>query len=513
MLSWFAIGVAATAAIYACLGAAELAWGGRDGRGIDAGNKVLRSMAQYTSMGAVLGGGHGALPKLKTGHSALPRFGLQPEPMGMRDLRGALWLAVACAIGLLFAPVALLGRLVFGVCPLVPRSRVLVLMIRTLFRKPRQQARVKFRMTAFWLSRYALMPFWASCYYLDELVCAGRWLVGLGGWSAVVRPLFEISNRRSGSTDLGVKLASMEGIYAPCFAQEMYPFYWFWQLECALAWCGLLTPRRLSERDVAAWARTVTGREMKKMQQASPSKPGTFEVGTSMWTYVLGPVGLFQEGCGTGYGIQPPYAQEDLEQFLLFTDKLLRKCATFAPAGQRLMIKGHMIYAAEELAAMYQGSTFVCILREPLQQVKSSCNWLYVTRAQSLQRKRCGEGRWDEVIASACRFGWYWQAEADFYGASCARETASGTRKVVLRFDDYVSDSAAAIAEVLQAAGFQICREAVQDRLDSVTLGRAGKGEKEDYKFTCSLDELGIAHLPAIWCKGWCETFAHELGG
>ena len=108
----------------------------------------------------------------------------------------------------------------------------------------------------------------------------------------------------------------------------------------------------------------------------APSKPGTYEAATSMWTAVLGLVGLFAEGCGTGYGYDPHYKAKDCAQFVHFTEKLLLKCPSFVP-GSRVMIKGHMLYAAPQLASIYPGATFVCVLHDPEQQIRSSINWLH----------------------------------------------------------------------------------------------------------------------------------------
>ena len=436
----------------------------------------------------------------------LPRFGICPEPWERQDLYELLLLVCAFCIGACFSPAALLGRFVFGTCPLVPRWRVMWLMFSKW--KTHRPAKVQLRLTVFWLSRYLRMPFWACCYYLDELINLTRAMIGLGSWKQVQRPIFEISNRRSGSTDLGIKLGSMEGVYAPTFVQVMYPFLWLWQLECILASVGLTTPSQLNDHKVSSWGSSETGKEWRKMQHVAPSKPGTYEAATSMWTAVLGPVGLFAEGCGTGYGYDPQHKAKDLAQFVQLTEKLLLKCSSFVP-GSRVMIKGHMLYAAPQLASAHPGATFVCVLRDPEQQIRSSINWLYVTRSQSLQRKRCGEACWDDVVAEMQAFSGYWQEEAEFYGDD--ETPKDDCARLVLPFSEYIEDSPAAVSKILCAAGLVVSAEAVQQQLDRLELGRGGKGDRETYKFTVTLEQLGIAHLPAQWCEEWRRVFAKKL--
>jgi hypothetical protein len=277
--------------------------------------------------------------------------------------------------------------------------------------------------------RLLLSPMWAMAWWADELLW-GRRLDAV----VVERPVFEVSAARSGSTQLARHLETHRRLSAPGALQSALPFLWAWRLA-SLAPGLAPAVRWLVER-------TLPDAFLDR-HELEPFRVDTLEVMFYGWhlgdlVAQLGPDPFVRELSNAE--LTAENADLWLLDFVAYADRLGRK--VLLRSGGRLLLKGHFLPACDALAARHPDATFVTMLRDPADRVRSTINFHHEQPGEpGLQRIP-----WPWVIERALRIELpYDDAERAFYGA--------GPNRIVVRFDDFVLDPQAVVDRVVRELG------------------------------------------------------------
>ncbi|CAE7434714.1 unnamed protein product [Symbiodinium natans] len=379
-------------------------------------------------------------------------------------------------------PFSMLGRILFGPDPTSPRiSLVWLLMRRALFdpvvRNERgivTRARTALSILMISMRSHSL---WACCWYLDELYGC------FGGWKSqqVTRPVFLISNARTGSSEFGERLCTAgKHLIGPNSLQCLMPYTWVWRLARGVF-------REAKEEDIAVKMREGYQKkfpEMFKRHPLQPFSPDTFEVAQNMTSLTFGYLNLLAGPNVPPYGADPDKAHlaSDVRQLCRCVDALLKKTLHFYGRKERPFLKGHFIHAAETLAAQYPGALFVDVVREIEPMLRSQINFVHVLPC------------WEELGVQSVPWAWlrdhllranidYCQQEIAFFKESVLRE-----RRIVLRFEDCVKDPTGSLQQVFEAAGIEVLPE----ELSQAATRSAGAKSDRNYDIDVSLDQLQI---------------------
>ncbi len=342
--------------------------------------------------------------------------------------------------------------------------------------------------------RSTLLPLRGLAWYLDDLLY-GPELAQI----RIVAPLFELSAARSGSTQIAHYLEDDPQLVAPSAMQTEVPYLWLWRIfEFAFA-------HGLSKEKLSALAKASFPADFLQRHELDPARTDTFEmqfchsqlVGVTLF---LGPQVMLDEMDNAS---QSAFSRDLWGQdFLRFLDGIGRKRLLLArisgdallgdprPAkttsapdtrrayGRRLMIKGHFLNVAQELAERYPDACFLAIVRSPSARLQSVINF------HRVQPRPPGvlPPPWNWLVQRAL------QSEIDY----CDREqawfsqpAAAPGRRVVVRFSDYVRDLAGTMQHVYRSC---LDTDEVPAHVPRTHAARARTG----YTIDRSLGQLGI---------------------
>jgi len=400
-------------------------------------------------------------------------------------LRQVFVLLLLVPLFLLLLPFSLLGRAAFGRDPTAPRlSHIFKLVGLALFDKDMVQpmsfgARIR---TALGLVTIALRchSLWAVCWYIDELL-------GLcGGWKSaeIIDPVFLISNARTGSTELGVKMYEVGNhLLAPCSLQVVMPYIWVWKIARAV--CCLDRGKLVANMHEHMERNSP---EFFKRHKGHPFKPDTFEVLVCMTTMALGPMNMMVGANAPPYGVYPETEEDDVEHFCRFVDSIFKKVLHFngRPQQRRPYIKGHFIHAAPRLYQKYPSAVFATVVRPIDKMFQSQANFLHVQPFNKAMAVSCPPWPWVRNIFLKYNID-YCQREMDFY-----LEDVPDSKRIVIQFEDYVKDLPGSIRKILEEGrGLTVTEEEIEMATGSklTTI----KGAKESYEVNVSCNDLGIS--------------------
>lgn len=301
------------------------------------------------------------------------------------------------------------------------------------------------------LLRGTLLPLRGLAWYLDDLLYGPAL-----SQTRIVAPLFELSAARSGSTQIAHYLEDDPQLVAPSSGQTEIPYLWLWRLfEFAFA-CGL------SKEWLRKTAQASFPSDFLQRHELDPLRTDTFEMQFCNAqlvniTMLLGPATMIEEMDNASIS---PCSQDMWRQdFIRYLDAIGRKRLLLARlsgdavlgdaapvAGdqrprRRLMIKGHFLNVADDLAHRYPDARFLAIIRSPAARLQSVINF------HRVQPRPPGTlpPPFDFLVRRAL------QSEIDY----CEREqvwfsspTTGPGRRVVVRFSDYVRDLAGTMRDV-----------------------------------------------------------------
>lgn len=269
---------------------------------------------------------------------------------------------------------------------------------------------------------------WGCAWLWDEILW-GRQLRQV----QIVKPIFEISAARSGSTQLARYLEDDPRIVSPNTLQATIPYLWSWRFA---PWLKRVLPPDFLDK----LSHAVLPAEHHERHEVDVLRTDTFEMmywGTFHWGELL-------------LSSSPRAFMEDFDlarvhndcrelwddDFLRFIDAIARRTLLHAgtdASGQprQLMIKGHFLHAAPELARRYPDARFLTMIRAPEKRLQSLLNFL---RCQGTAPP-CPPFPWPWITEYVCtREIEYCEREMEWF------EQANGPQRHVIRFDDYIKD-------------------------------------------------------------------------
>lgn len=368
-------------------------------------------------------------------------------------------------------PIYLLSRLIWPRPAVLPDSARYLRFLRAALRPipaPGLPGVLRLFLLDSLVQQWLRTPLSGLAWQLDELLY-GRKLRAV----PLTAPLFELSAARSGSTQLAHYLEDDPDIYSPGVLQTMLPYLWLWKLARRFG------PMFTTPEQVQAWLIRSAPPAFVQRHELDAFRTDSFEVIYSALQLGeiaarLGPT-LYLANCQTGV-LTPENRTWWEEDFVSFTEALLRKTALFAPRPGQVMIKGHFLAAAPALARRFPEARFMTVIRDPLPRLQSGINFL---RVQPLEPV-FGPVAWpwlvevgvtSELGYNAAEMRWYQQND--------------GVSRTVVRFDDYVRDLPGTMEKVYREF---VGRPTVPPHVPRVHAAR----HRAQYAVDRSLADLGV---------------------
>ena len=314
----------------------------------------------------------------------------------------------------------------------------------------------------------------------------------------IVRPLFQISGARSGSTQMTHYLEAHPQVVTPIFLQQAFPYLWLWKLA------PKTLGRLFSEEKVRSIFEKTLRPEFLQRHEFHPFKSDTFEIIYSSYQLVnlcmlLGPDVLAE---GLGWASSTPDSAPFWEgEMVDMIDQLGRKVLYHAGPSEDgtprvLLVKGHFLASADTLESRFPDAHFLTIVRHPAQRIRSLINFLRVAPDNNLN----GAIPWSWLVAYAER------VEV----AYCLREKAWYEARphttTVIRFEDYVADIAGTLSTIYARCLPDVSSEGC------IPTEHAPR-ERQGYTINRTLAQLNIDEEALleplqdyiIWCKSSSE--------
>lgn len=283
---------------------------------------------------------------------------------------------------------------------------------------------------------YTNAPLRGIAWLLDELLY-GRALDQI----PVDRPLFVISAGRSGSTQITRYIEEDPRLTAPNILQCMFPYLWLWRLV------PNTIGRLIKPEKVRAMIQAAMPSELWERHETDPFKADTFD--GAYLSFHLQRFSLY---------LGPEVAKDDFNMartaphdeqikgadFVRLVDRLARKSILYAggaPSGEprRFYLKGHFLFAAQQLCEHFPDARFLTVIREPVSRLRSGINYMRVNPPDPV----LGPVPWSwltdtlsftEVDYSQVEQQWFTR------GTNC--------RRSVIRFTEFVNDLESAMQRV-----------------------------------------------------------------
>ncbi len=340
------------------------------------------------------------------------------------------------------------------------------------------------------LTRFVLSPFLGAASIVDDLLY-GRQLDAVH----IQAPLIELSAARSGSTRLARYLEVDPEVVAPSMLQMRLPFVWLWRLAAGPLG-GLVSAeriRRLVEKDMPE--------EFLRRHEFDPFRTDTLEVvfGLSHHIDLIRCLGPEPFAASFSHSYKTTTNSEFWSDALAFIDRVGRKALFFAgPEAKRLMIKGHFLAIADDLALAYPNARFLNVVRRPESRLQSFINFHRSNPSDEL----LGPVPWEWIVANAMAAEpVYCEVEQEWF------TRAGPIRRCSVPFEAYVRDLSGTLARVYREC---LDRPAPPPGLPQAHTARPPDG----YRIDRSLEQLGVdadALMNRLsdytaWAEGRIET-------
>ena len=424
-----------------------------------------------------------------------------PEESKTTALSFLIWLVRRTAGFVLLAiitaplwPLYWLGALVWGSPPNVPKlwqvRRYLHLTWTIRPPSPGLPFGRRCLLTITILHKVALAPVLGIAWFLDELFF-GRVL----GSTTVVAPLIEISAARSGSTQLARYLEDDRRLATPNLLQIFFPYLWLWKL-------APFTIGRIVSKDAFhRWLEQQLPQEFLERHEGDPFRTDTFDLALytnhfNSLAFYLGSDVVVED---FGFARIAPHNRTLWEvEFIQLFDRIARKTLVYSGNDiygerRRFFVKGHFLCAADALDRKYPDASFICMIREPAARLQSAINYIRVNPHDSA----LGPIPWVWLTDALTRTETeYCEVEQEWFSRK------DGTKRIVIRFADFVADLQATMLEVY---GFCFGDTVLPPHVPHEHPPR----ERKNYRINRSLADLGVneselnSRLASyiIWCK------------
>ena len=282
-----------------------------------------------------------------------------------------LWLPLSAAC----LPVFLMGVFIWGLPPTIPVwSRICKYFIAVFIEgKPEDNIPFTNRVItlALIVNVVVKIPVNGVCWFMDELLYPDYHKVD------IKEPVFFMTGSRSGSTQLCQYLEEdKENFIAPTVTEAIMPYIWFWKLL-------IPTLARFGIKQQHFEFSNAFGKEAKKRHEFYFSKTETWDGLVGAWhlkwfSWCLG--SSFFNWAYSLAKLEEPIDESFFNSsFIAFTNQAMKKVIYLrGNPKQRALFKGHFLLAAESLKQQYPNAKFFAVIRQPLDRLQSSINFVKV---------------------------------------------------------------------------------------------------------------------------------------
>ena len=400
-----------------------------------------------------------------------------------------LWIPLS----LVCVPLYLSGLIVWGRPPTIPPWSRFYRYFTATWREGKPEDSIHFtnRILVFQIILDSMMksPINGICWFLDELLYPSYHNTDIKD------PVFIISANRSGSTQITEYLEGEDkkNFISPMVIEGLFPYIWVWRLVLpGLKMLGV--DKHMETRYLSGF-----GEEFRKRHNFSLYKSDTWEVilGSghllTMLCEYLG-CSFFKWGFVFSVLKNHPVDKQFCKCFVELNDCIMKKVMYHRGSPkQRVMVKGHFLFAAKILEKNYQGSKFITIVRDPLARIQSLVNWTKVISCDGPPHRLLGlfPSTWRvvrdwtvETVVSYC------EEEMFFYNQS----EENRRNKLAISFTSYINDLTGTLQNIYSFLNIPLPVEMLSKAtaLQSSTHNRTKRKSTYDPKYNRSLSSLGI---------------------
>ena len=305
----------------------------------------------------------------------------------------------------------------------------------------------------------------------------------------IKEPLFLLSGMRSGSTQMADYLEDdEENFIAPMMVEAMFPYIWAWKLIAPIL-------KVIGLKKYFDAPPPIFGDEMKKRHMSNSFKTETWELALGLGH--MGPlsISLGASFCKWTALNKQPVDKEFCKIFVELNDCIMKKVMYHRGLPkQRMFIKTHLLVVARELEQRYDGTKFLTIVRNPIERLRSSVNFVKVASADGPMKKAYNlfPVTWrvarDWIIESQLC---HCKEEMIFYDQS---EEENTKNKLAISFNTYVKNLAGTLQRVYSFLNIPVSAELLSKAavLQKSSHDRTKRKTTYDPKYNRSLSSLGV---------------------
>ena len=392
----------------------------------------------------------------------------------VRCVKTVIWLPLLLPC----LPLFILGLLVWGLPPIVsPWSRFCTYLIATWTEGNKDEnIPLTNRILVFLivLSYMIKAPVYGVCWFIDELLYPSYHNF------EPVEPVFFMTGGRSGSTQLANYLEDDRDTFiVPTVVECWSPFIWLWKLG----------------RINSQWKfRNMYGDEGKKYHKSDTSRTDSLDFLVRAWHFVglswfLGTSFMRWGFCLVS--LEEPIDEWFCNSFLQFTDSIMKKVMYHrGQPGQRVLVKGHFLMAASVINHCYRGVKFFTVVRDPVERLNSTANFIKVMSMDGPQRAEFAlfPPSW-KVIRN-----WILQVQTVYCKQEMMFYGQSEDNKLVIPFTMYVNNLCATLQRIYSFCNLPIPDHVVSNAVKAQHTTHDCTKHKASYdsKFQKSLADLGV---------------------
>ena len=308
---------------------------------------------------------------------------------------------------------------------------------------------------------------------------------------SIENPLFVISAGRSGSTQISRYLEEDPGIIAPNILMCMFPYLWLWRLV------PYTIGRFVTKNQVREMIAQTMPKESVERHEMDPFRMDTFDAAflschMNFLSLYLGP-----EVAKTALSFCD-FDERDRslfeKDFVRFVDRLGQKTmfynhGTCSPppssSSARFFLKGHFLQCAPALAKYYPQSNFLTVVRDPLQRLQSSINFLRCNPADPFLGPVPWEWFTETLSETESR---YCDVEMEWYSHTKEDDDdeTSRSNRFVVSFERFVKDD-------LRQTMARIYKECMNDKQVPESIPKEHPPrDRTNYSVNRSLEDLGV---------------------
>ena len=397
-----------------------------------------------------------------------------------------LWIPFSLACVPLYLP----GLVVWGKPPTIPSWSAFCRNLIAAWMEGKSEENIPFtnRIIIFlvFLDIIVKVPVNGVCWYLDEALYPSYHNI------VIKDPLFVISATRSASTQITKYLEEdKETFVTPTAIEGGFPYIWVWRLVFPII--KRLGLHNMMEKKLSK----IIGEEMKKRSifniYKSDAWDGMLAFPHQTW--------LLSQNLGCRfykYGFVTCTLKEMDEDFckcfLKGTDCILKKVVYHRGLpNQRVLIKGHFLFAAKTLEQRYEGAKFLSLIRDPLERFQSTLNHFKVLSVDGATSKVHGlfpitwKVQRDWLIETQMC---YCEEEMSFYKHS----QENTTNKLAISFANYVTNLTSTLQDIYSFLNIPMPAEMLSKaaKLQSTSHDYTEKRSSYDQKYNRTLSSVGI---------------------